>query len=108
MFRGDLWDVQFPQPIGFRSCVVLTVNALIPRLGAVTVAEVTGTEGPASTHIEISGESGLTGRDRFFINATALHTIPKGKLRRRRGRLAPPELDHLASALRLYLDGDTG
>lgn len=104
MFRGDIWDVQFPQPIGARPCVVLTVIALIPRLGAVTIAEVTGTEGPPSTHIEIGPESGLTGRDRSYINATAVHTIPKGQLRRQRGRLASSELDHLNRALRLYLD----
>lgn len=104
MFRGDVWDVRFPQPIGARPCVVLTVNALITRLGAVTVAEITGTEGPPSTHIELGAESGMTGRDRSYINATALHTIPKGKLRKQRGRLSPDELDHLNHAVRLYLD----
>lgn len=104
MLRGDLWDVQFPQPIGARPCVVLTGNVLIPRLGAVTVAEVTSTQGPPSTHVEIGPDAGLTGRERWFVNATALHTIPKGKLRRQRGRLAPNELAHLARALQLYLD----
>lgn len=106
MFRGDIWDVQFPQPIGARPCVILTVNTLIPRLGAITVAEITGTEGPSTTHIELGADAGLTGRDRSYLNATALHTIPKGKLRRQRGRLAPPELQHLARAIRLYLDVD--
>lgn len=104
MLRGDVWDVRFPQPIGPRPCVILTVNALIPRLGAVTVAEVTGTAGPTSTHVELGGDAGLTGRDRSFVNATAVHTIPKGKLRKQRGRLAPAELEHLSRALRLYLD----
>lgn len=99
-----MWDVRFPHPVGARPCVVLTVNALIPRLGAVTVAEITGAEGPPSTHIEVGRDSGLTGRDRSYINATALHTIPKGKLRRQRGRLSPAELEHLSQAVRLYLD----
>lgn len=104
MFRGDVWDVQFPQPIGALPCVVLTVNALIPRLGAVTVAEVTGTEGPRSTHIEVGPEVGLTGRERSYVNATAVHTVPKGKLRRQRGRLGPPAIGALDRALSLYLD----
>lgn len=104
MFRGEVWDVQFPSPIGARPCVVLTVNALIPRLTAVTVAEVTGTHGPASTHIELGPDSGLTGREHSYVNATALHTLPKGKLRTHRGRLAPGELERLAAALQQYLN----
>lgn len=106
MFRGDVWDVVFPQLIGARPCVVLTTNVLINRLGAITIAEVTGTEGPASTHVELGDEAGLTGRDRSWVDATGLHTVPKGKLRRHRGRLAPEELHRVAEALRDYLDLD--
>ena len=102
--RGEVWDVHFSPPVGHRPAVVLTTNALIPRLGAVTVAEITGTAGPASTHVEVPRELGLTGRERSWINLTGLHTIPHGKLRRRRGRLAPPELDRVGAAVRLYLD----
>ncbi|MGH3434691.1 MAG: type II toxin-antitoxin system PemK/MazF family toxin [Thermocrispum sp.] len=104
MFRGDVWDVQFPRPIGARPCVVLTVNALITRIGAVTVAEITGTEGPRSTHIEVGPDGGLPGRARSFVNATAVHTVGKGKLRRLRGRLGPAQVDALDAALSLYLD----
>ncbi|MGH3318777.1 MAG: type II toxin-antitoxin system PemK/MazF family toxin [Streptosporangiaceae bacterium] len=104
MFRGDVWDVRFPAPIGPRPCVVVTTNALVPRLGAVTVAEVTGTPGPTTTHVEIDPAAGLTGRERSFVNVTGLHTVTKGKLRHYRGRLAPPELGRLDEALKLYLD----
>jgi mRNA interferase MazF len=104
MFRGDIWDVRFPQSIGPRRCLVLTTNPLISRLGAVTVAEVTGSEGPAATHVEVGAAAGLTGRDRSWINATAIHTVAKGKLRRHRGRLSPAELRRVDEALRLYLD----
>lgn len=106
MFRGDVWDVVFPQPIGTRPCVVLTTNALITRLGAITIAEITGTEGPRSTHVEVGGEAGLTGRCRSWVNVTGLHTVPRGKLRRRRGRLDPAELGRIAEAVRDYLDLD--
>jgi mRNA-degrading endonuclease toxin of MazEF toxin-antitoxin module len=106
MFRGDVWDVQFPNPIGTRPCVVLTTNPLIGRLGSVTVAEVTGSQGPASTHVEVAPESGLTARDQSWVNSTALHTLPKGKLRRHRGRLSPSELLRVNKAVRLYLDLD--
>jgi mRNA interferase MazF len=98
-----VWDIQFPPPVGSRPAVVLTTNALITRLGAVTVAEVTGTAGPASTHVEVASEAGLTGRDRSWVNVTGPHTVPQGKLRRRRGRLAPIELDRVGAAIHLYL-----
>ncbi len=106
MFRGDVWDVPFPNPIGARPCVVLTTNPLISRLGAVTVAEVTGTQGPAGTHVEVDPAAGLTGRDRSWVNATGLHTVSKGKLRRHRGRLSVSELDLVGAAVRRYLDLD--
>lgn len=98
--------MQFPKPIGTRPCVVLTTNPLIARLGAVTVAEVTGTAGPPSTHINVDSDAGLTGRDRSWVNTTELHTIPKGKLRRHRGRLSPIELRRVSNAVRVSLDLD--
>ena len=104
--RGEVWEVQFPPPVGTLPAVVLTTNALITRLGAVTVAEITSTAGPSSTHVEVSSEAGLTGRDRSWVNTTGLHTTPRGRLRRRRGRLAPPELDSVGAAVRRYLDID--
>jgi mRNA interferase MazF len=106
VFRGDIWDVQFPAPVGSRPCVLLTTNALIPRLGAITIAEVTGTQGPASTHVEVDADAGLAGRPRSWVNVTGLHTVPKGKLRRSRRRLAPTELARVAAAVRAYLDLD--
>ncbi|MGH3545848.1 MAG: type II toxin-antitoxin system PemK/MazF family toxin [Mycobacteriales bacterium] len=103
MFRGDVWDVQLPAPIGSRPCVVLTTNALISRLGAVTIVEVTSTQGPSVTHIELPADTGLSGSERSWANATGLHTVPKGKLRRHRGRLAPTELARLGEAVGRYL-----
>jgi len=77
---------------GDHPVVVLTINVLIPRLSAVTVAVVTGTEGPAQTHIPIDSESGLTSCDVSYVNATDLHSVDKSRLRQRRGRLHPGEL----------------
>ncbi len=81
----------------------MTINVLIPRLSAVTVAVVTGTEGPAQTDIPLDRESGLTGYDVSFVNATDLHSIDKSRLRHRRGRLHPRELMRLEEAVRTYL-----
>ncbi len=100
--RGDVWDAHLPR-VGDHPVVVLTVNVLIPRLSAVTVAVVTGTEGPEQTHIPLDRESGLTGYDISYANATDLHTIDKPRLRHRRGRMHPRELERLEEAIRLYL-----
>lgn len=69
-----------------------------------TVAEITGKRGPESTHIAIGSESGLRANPLSWINVTGIHTVPKGKLRRHRGRLAPAELARVNSAVRPYLD----
>ena len=98
--------MHFAPPIGTRPCVVLTRNALIGHVGAITVAEITGTPGPRATHIGVGGEAGLTGRTQSWVNVTGLHTVPKEKLRKQRGRLAPVELRSISIAIRVVLDLD--
>lgn len=83
--------------------VVMTINALIPRLASVTGVVVTGSEGPVQTHVVLDADVGLTSHDVSCANATDIHTVAKGALRRRRGRLQPVELDRLEDAVRLYL-----
>jgi mRNA interferase MazF len=82
---------------------VLTVNPMIARLGSVTAALVTSTQGPTSTHIAVGGEAGLSEHRESFVNATDLHTIPKPAFRRRRGRLHHAELAKVENAIRTYL-----
>lgn len=100
--RGEVWEAHLPR-VGDHPVVVLTVNALTQRLSAVTVAVITGTEGPLSTHVPIDRDAGLTGYDESYVNATDLHTLDKPRLRRRRGVLHPAEMDRLEAAIRLCL-----
>jgi mRNA interferase MazF len=100
--RGEVWNAHLPR-VGDHRVVVLSVNALIRRLSAVTVAVITSTEGPLSTHVPIDRDAGLTGHDVSYINATDLHTVDKPRLHRRRGLLHPGEMDRLEDAVRLYL-----
>lgn len=76
---------------------------MIARLSSVTVAVITGTAGPDPTHIPLDPEAGLTRYDISYANATDLHTIDQSRLRKRRGRLHPAELQRLESAVRIYL-----
>ena len=101
--RGGVWDTLRPL-VGLHSAIILTVNPLIPRLSAVTVAVVTGTAGPPSTYIPLDAHAGLTRYPESFVNATDLHTVSQTRLRQRRGLLhSPAELMRLEDAVRLYL-----
>ena len=100
--RGDVWDVRLPI-VGEHPAVVLTINPMISRLGSVTVAVITVTEGPTPTHIVVDAEAGLTRYDVSYVNATDLHTVAQGRLKKHRGRLHPAELQRLEAAIRTYL-----
>jgi mRNA interferase MazF len=101
--RGEVWEAHLPRRVGDHRVAVLTINTLIPRLSAVTVAIITGTEGPPSTHVPVDGDAGLTGHDVSYINATDLHTVDKPRLHRRRGLLSPSEMARFEEAVRLYV-----
>lgn len=101
--RGEVWDAFFPQPVGEHPVVVLTSNALIPRLSVITTVLVTGTEGPATTHIPLDPAAGVTKYAVCWANATDIQGVPKARLRRLRGRLSPTELQRLEAAIRAVL-----
>ena len=101
-FRGDVWDVAFPR-IGTHPAVALTTNALRGRLSSVTVAVVTGTRGPSTTHVELGPSAGLTKYPVSYANVTDLHTVPIARCRTFRGRLAPREMELLEDSLALVL-----
>lgn len=101
--RGEVWDAHFPPPVGDHPVVVVTSNALISRMSAVTVAVVTGSEGPAVTHVPLDADAGVTRYAVSWANATDLHTVPRSRLRRRRGLLSAAELERLEGCLRAVL-----
>ncbi len=100
--RGEVWDVRIPI-VGEHPAVVLTINPMISRLGSLTIAVITGTDGPEPTHIPLGADVGLARYDVSYLNATDLHTVDQSRLRRRRGRLHPAELQRLDAAIRTYL-----
>jgi len=81
----------------------MTINPMISRLSSVTVVLITGTTGPAPTHIALDAEVGLTRHDISYVNATDLHSVDRSRLEKRRGRLHPAELQRLETAIRIYL-----
>lgn len=100
--RGEVWDVDFAD-FGTHPAVVLSASAPNARLGHVAVVPVTGTAGPASTHVALDADAGLTRYDRSFADVTTLQPVDRYALLRRRGLLAPAELRHLEEQLKTYL-----
>ncbi|MFH8764742.1 type II toxin-antitoxin system PemK/MazF family toxin [Streptomyces althioticus] len=101
--RGEVWGCALPAPIGPHPVVVLTVNRIAEPLSAVPVAVITGTSGPASTHVPVGPDGGVTKYDESYVNCTDLHTVDKPRLRRRLGLLAPSELRNVEERLRVIL-----
>lgn len=100
--RGEVWDAHIPGA-GIHSVVVVTINPLLARLSSVTVLVVTGTEGPAATHIPIGHQAGLTRNTESYVNVTDVHTIAQAKLSKRRGAVHPAELARLEKSVRVTL-----
>jgi mRNA interferase MazF len=101
--RGEVWACALPQPVGAHPVLVLTVNRIAEPQSSVTVALITGTSGPAVTHVPVGPDSGLTKYDESYVNCADLHTVAKPRLRRRLGLLAPAELRRVEDSVRLIL-----
>ena len=101
--RGEVWGCALPGPIGPHPVVVLTVNRIAEPLPALTVAVITGTSGPASTHVPVGPDCGVTKYDESYVNCTDLHTVDKPRLRRRLGLLAPSEMRRVEECVRVIL-----
>jgi mRNA interferase MazF len=100
--RGEVWACALPG-IGPHPVVILTVNRIAEPLSAVTVAVVTGTTGPAATHVPIGPECGVTKYDESYVNCTDLHTVGKPRLRKRLGLLDVSEMKRVEDCVRVIL-----
>jgi mRNA interferase MazF len=100
--RGEVWVCAVPQA-GPHPVVVLTANRIAAPLSGVTVAVITGSSGPDTTHVRVGPEIGVKKYAESYVNCADLHTVDKPRLRRRLGRLALAELRNVESALRRTL-----
>ncbi|MDX2538280.1 type II toxin-antitoxin system PemK/MazF family toxin [Streptomyces scabiei] len=103
VLRGEVWGCALPGPLGPHPVVVLTVNRIAEPLSALTVAVITGTSGPASTHVPIGPDCGVTTYDESYVNCTDLHTVDKPRLRRRLGLLDASEMRTVEDRVRVVL-----
>jgi mRNA-degrading endonuclease toxin of MazEF toxin-antitoxin module len=99
----EIWDIDFPD-IGRHPGLIVTTDPLLTRIATLTVAVVTSTEGPPSTHIAIGEEEGCRPS---FINVTDLRPARNHQFHRRRGSLSWPKTQVVNRALIVYLDLDS-
>ena len=64
---------------------------------------VTGTPGPALTHLPLTAGVGLTRYDESYADITGLQPVARWRLVRRRGLLTQGELGHIENGVRTYL-----
>jgi mRNA interferase MazF len=96
--RGEVWGCALPNPIGPHPVVILTVNRIAEPLSAVTVAVITGAPGPASTHVPVGPDCGVTKYDEPYVSCADLHTVDKPRLRRPLGLRLRPRCSEWKSA----------
>lgn len=100
--RGEVWDV-FIQGAGIHPALVMSVNAVNSRLRHVAMIPITGTPGPASTHIPLDSDAGLTKYPESYADVTGIRVAAKAHFRRQRGRISLDELGHVQRQLSIYL-----
>jgi mRNA interferase MazF len=101
--RGDIFDADLPDA-GVRPVLVVTRQAAIPVLSAVTVAPITSTIRSIASEVPLNSEHGLGHPS--VANCDNLVTIDKALLADRRGALAFEDVALLDDALRFALQLD--
>ena len=104
MRRGEVWDVDFPQPAGRRPAVLLTRDVILDRLRNVTVAPITSTTRGIPTEVPLDERAGLDHPS--VVSCDNVMTVPKRLCLRRRGEVGAATATEIARAVRLALDLD--
>jgi mRNA interferase MazF len=101
--RGEIYWVELGEPAGRRPVCIVTRDAAIDVLTAVTCAPITRAVREIQSELEVGPEEGLS--ERSVVACDNLVTIPKSTLDRERvGRLGLDQRAALDRALRYSLD----
>jgi mRNA interferase MazF len=95
--RGDVWTYALRPPDKERPVLVLTRDAVIDLLDTVMVAPVTSTVRGIPSEVLVGREEGLDHDS--AVNLDHVQTVPKSRLGRRLGRLAPGRMGEVCTAL---------
>jgi mRNA interferase MazF len=97
MRQYELWWAELPEPVGRRPVLLLTRTPAYEYLARVTVVEVTSTIRHIPEEVPLGPAEGLP--KRCVANFDNLHVVPKERLSRRIGALAPHRVSELKRAL---------
>ena len=95
MRRGEVWWASLP--IGRRPVVVLTRDAAIPLLTAITVAPATTRVRGVPTEVPLGKSDGMPAPS--VVTLDNIQLVPKRALRRRISSLSASRLDQICEAL---------
>lgn len=97
-----MWDVDFDD-FGEHPAIILSRSLPNSLLGHVAVVPVTGTRGPAETHVVLTPETGLTRYDESYADVTTLQPVDRTQLLTRRGLLTRAEMATIERQVATYL-----
>ena len=102
MKRGDLFWVEFPDPIGKRPVVLVSRNEAYAVRKNIIVVEVTTRIRHMAAEVKIPPAAGV--QKNCVANTDQIHTIPKTLLGRKIGALDAHSVRRLDDALRFALE----
>ncbi len=102
MKRGEVWWVQFPDPVGARPAVLVSRDQAYRVRAAVTVVPLTQTIRRMPVEVSLGPAEGIPKRS--VANADVIMTVPKDLLVNYLTTLAPAKLQELERAIKFALD----
>ena len=102
MRRGEVRWYTFASPDKRRPVFILTRDSVLPYLGEVTVAPITGTIRDIPSEVALSKDDGMP-RD-CAINCDRLQTVAKGKIGALITALSPLKVSAVGRAVRFALN----
>ena len=101
MRRGEIWWTDFPPPLGRRPAILLTRDRAIAVRTWVTVVPLTGRARGLPVEVPLGPRDGVPRA--CVANADNILTVPKSRVTKRVGPLAPDKLRAVEDALRFAL-----
>ncbi len=102
--RGDIRQYQFKEPDKKRPVLILTRDALIPHLNAVTIAPITSTIRDIPSEILLTRQDGMS--QDCVIDLDRVQTVPKEKVGKLIATLPAARLAQVKTALLFTLGFD--
>ena len=102
MKRGEVWWVEFPEPIGRRPAVLISRDEAYRVRGAVTVVPLTQTIRRIPVEVPLGPADGVPRRS--VANADTFTTVPKSLLLDYLATLSTAKLQALEQAIKFALD----